>query len=187
MCLANKTTSIFLVTTLMKIIQKIAVPNYPIYDFGAKLSVFTMLVPNCPFAFLASNCYSTLMVFLFNRIVPVEPSWFRIFMSPLGCDCLPSRWSTLGTKYRGTETKIRKCECKNKWQTSREGRLAKPAMLVSEPHLCVDKYNLKYTYLFTCVWTRISLRHLSEVWTMMAHRPTHVVVAKRQIEATNYE
>ena len=49
MCLANKTTPIFLVTTLMKIIQKIAVPNYPIDDFGAKLSVFTMLVPNCPF------------------------------------------------------------------------------------------------------------------------------------------
>ena len=171
------------------------VPNCP----GAKLFVFTMFVPNCPFSYLGAKlsvcllgvklfypqCYSTLMVFLFNRIVPVEPSWFRIFMSPLGCDCLPSRWSTLGTKYRGTETKIRKCECKNKWQTSWDGRLAKPAMLVSEPHLCVDKYNLKYTHLFTCVWTRISLRHLSEVWTMMAHRPTHVVVAKRQIEATN--
>ena len=55
MCLANKTTPIFLVTTLMKIIQKIAVPNYPIDDFGAKLSVFTMLVPNCLFAFLAPN------------------------------------------------------------------------------------------------------------------------------------
>ena len=181
----------------MKIIQK---------NYGAKLSVFLcwcqivrfyyvgvklsvcLLGAKLPGAKLSGaklsgaklfyhECYSTLMVFLSNRIVPVEPSWFRMLMSPLSGDCLSSRWSTLGTKYRGTETKIRKCECKNKWQTSWEARLAKPAMLVSEPHLCVEKYNLKYTYLFTCVWTRVSLRHLSEVWTLMAHWPTHVVVA----------
>ena len=140
MCLANKTTPIFFGDYFDE--------NYPkncgaklsdlwfwyqivrFYYVGAKLSVFTMLVPNCsfllcwcqivclpswrqivpcqiarclilvpncPFSYFGAKlsfcllgvklfyhqCYSTLMVFLFNRIVPVEPSWFRIFMSPL--------------------------------------------------------------------------------------------------------
>ena len=74
MCLANKTTPIFFGENFDENYPKIAVPNYLIYDFGAKLSVFTMLVPNCPFSYLCAK----LSVCLLGANCPFLLSWCQI-------------------------------------------------------------------------------------------------------------
>ena len=68
----TKTSPTFFVTILLKNIKKIAVPNCPFYNVGAKLSIFTMLVPNC--LFLLSWCQIFRCPFVWCQII--QPTFF---------------------------------------------------------------------------------------------------------------
>ena len=68
-----------------KISKKIAVPNCPFYNDSAKLSIFTMLVPNLLFFILVPNC-------LFAFLVPNCPflqSWCQIVWCQIVLQSIP--------------------------------------------------------------------------------------------------